>query len=530
MSAYRGTVRSASVGDVVDALQAAGVSLLSSSEGRALAVRRAALHDPRGPLPEVRGGILLVPALDPDQIRAGGLLEAAARAGYSAIGVKTYGVEAMALATLADRSGVALVGVPDDLDWLQLSSLVTTALDSAAQTGAGRPAVGDLFGLANAIAASVGGATAIEDFRQQILAYSNIPGQPIDLERREGILGRQVPDVPENPDQYRALYRSTEVLHFAAEPPALPRVAVAVRAGSELLGSIWVVDADGSMSGDVDRSLLEAADMAALHLLRERSAEDLARHQRAELVRALLESRADPARTVAQLGLDPDGPFVIVGFESAEPGDGEVRLHRVVDLVTLSAESQAGRTSCALLGGTIYALVSGRRLRGGEKPLVRLCDEVVTAARQSLRLELVAAAGTRVDEARGIGASRADADRALLLLHRHPHLGPVTSTTRAADQLSLLGLGQVFEEQPDLVSARARAIRAHDSQHGTEYEDFLATWLDCHRDVAAASARLSMHPNTVRYRLRRAVELFGLDLTEPDEMLVLWLSLRVARG
>jgi DNA-binding PucR family transcriptional regulator len=35
-----------------------------------------------------------------------------------------------------------------------------------------------------------------------------------------------------------------------------------------------------------------------------------------------------------------------------------------------------------------------------------------------------------------------------------------------------------------------------------------------------------VHPNTVRYRLRRAAELFHLDLDDPDEVLTLWLALR----
>jgi hypothetical protein len=269
--------------------------------------------------------------------------------------------------------------------------------------------------------------------------------------------------------------------------------------------------------------------MAALHLLRERSGEDLARHQRAELTRALLESRADPARTVAQLGLDPDGPFAILGLEPSEARDGELRLHRVVDLVTLRAESLVGRTSCAQLGGTVYALVSGRRIGTGD-PLLRLCEDMVGTARQSLRLELVAGVGTPVDDAAAIGASRADADRVLQLLHRHPHRGPVTSTSRASDQLSLLGVAQVLDAQPDLVSAAARAVRAHDVAHRTAYETFLATWFDCQRDVSATAERMSTHTNTVRYRLRRAVELFGLDLDDADQMLVLWLSLRAAQG
>jgi len=195
--------------------------------------------------------------------------------------------------------------------------------------------------------------------------------------------------------------------------------------------------------------------------------------------------------------------------------------------VALRAESRVGRTACALVGTTVYALVSGSRVRY-EEALVRLCEDAVASARESLRLRLLAAVGSPADRPGGLAESRADADRALQLLQRHGHLGPVTSSRRAADQLALLGLAEVQATRPDLVSAKAVAVRAHDAAHGTAYEEVLATWLDCQRDVAAAATRLSLHPNTVRYRVRRAAELFGLDPRDPDEVLVLWLSLRGA--
>jgi DNA-binding PucR family transcriptional regulator len=46
-------------------------------------------------------------------------------------------------------------------------------------------------------------------------------------------------------------------------------------------------------------------------------------------------------------------------------------------------------------------------------------------------------------------------------------------------------------------------------------------------NVAAAAERLGVHPNTLRYRLRRAVELSGLDLGDADERLVTELQLRL---
>ena len=48
----------------------------------------------------------------------------------------------------------------------------------------GNTRLGDLFALANAVATTVGGATAIVDSRQSVIAYSAVEGQPIDETRR----------------------------------------------------------------------------------------------------------------------------------------------------------------------------------------------------------------------------------------------------------------------------------------------------------------------------------------------------------
>ncbi|MCU1602507.1 MAG: putR 1, partial [Frankiales bacterium] len=129
--------------------------------------------------------------------------------------------------------GVPVVCAPDDLPWNHLLHLLISAV--SASDG------GDLFALANSVAAAVGGAVAIEDPSRRVLAYSSLPEQAIDEARQQGILGRQVPDLSRNDDLYRALQRAPGVLRVPADGDVLPRLAVAVRAGAELLGSIWVV-------------------------------------------------------------------------------------------------------------------------------------------------------------------------------------------------------------------------------------------------------------------------------------------------
>jgi DNA-binding PucR family transcriptional regulator len=57
--------------------------------------------------------------------------------------------------------------------------------------------------------------------------------------------------------------------------------------------------------------------------------------------------------------------------------------------------------------------------------------------------------------------------------------------------------------------------------------DTLRAYLDSFGDVAAAAAWLHVHPNTVRYRVRRIEEALGSSLADPDVRLLLSLSLRV---
>ncbi|NUT39841.1 MAG: helix-turn-helix domain-containing protein, partial [Thermoactinospora sp.] len=62
---------------------------------------------------------------------------------------------------------------------------------------------------------------------------------------------------------------------------------------------------------------------------------------------------------------------------------------------------------------------------------------------------------------------------------------------------------------------------------GGELVRSIAAYLDAAGDVATAARRLVLHPNTLRYRLRRARERHGVDLDDPDTRLLLTLAVRL---
>ena len=91
----------------------------------------------------------------------------------------------------------------------------------------------------------------------------------------------------------------------------------------------------------------------------------------------------------------------------------------------------------------------------------------------------------------------------------------------------LLELRELSADRPSLARGKLERVLAHDAEHGSAYASTLRAYLDTFGDVAEAAARISVHPNTFRYRMRRLVELFELDLTNPDERLVIELQLRL---
>src|SRR5262249_8575272 len=160
-----------------------------------------------------------------------------------------------------EASGIAVLVAAEEIPWHRLLALLTTALD--VPDDGKRPAVAgrDMFSLANAIAGAVGGAVAVEDAAQDVLAYSSLPDQEIDDVRQQGILARHIPELPKHAEQYRQVYRSEGVVRYPTDPRTgeRPRAAIAVRAGAEILGSIWVVEGSASLRPDSDRVLEDAA-------------------------------------------------------------------------------------------------------------------------------------------------------------------------------------------------------------------------------------------------------------------------------
>jgi DNA-binding PucR family transcriptional regulator len=69
----------------------------------------------------------------------------------------------------------------------------------------------------------------------------------------------------------------------------------------------------------------------------------------------------------------------------------------------------------------------------------------------------------------------------------------------------------------------------YDDDHGTDLVPTLATYMDLGGKYDETSRELSIHRNTLRYRLSRITEISGHDLADVDTKLNLHLALRAWR-
>ncbi|CAH0283816.1 purine catabolism regulatory protein [Arthrobacter sp. 49Tsu3.1M3] len=99
------------------------------------------------------------------------------------------------------------------------------------------------------------------------------------------------------------------------------------------------------------------------------------------------------------------------------------------------------------------------------------------------------------------------------------------------ERLSLTSLLLASEDVPlaDMANESLNPLRAFDAAHGAELMATLESYLGNNGSVAAVAEELTLHRNTVRYRLAQITELTGYDPAQTADRVQLWLALAVQR-
>ncbi|MFJ1886936.1 MULTISPECIES: PucR family transcriptional regulator [unclassified Streptomyces] len=487
------------------------------------------IHDPHGDAEfPAKAVVLGVGVREPDEIAK--LLRTVGERGAAALVVRSPVSASTELVRAANSTGVALLGLASGASWTQLAAMLRTLLaegdvgDVSPQTLGGMPS-GDLFALANAIAALLNAPVTIEDRNSRVLAFSGRQDEA-DPSRVETILGRQVPErftrELEKEGVFERLYRDHGPVYVYPdgydENIAMPRVAVAVRAGDEVLGSIWAA-VDNELSEERTAAMVDSSKIVALHMLRLRAGADVERRLRADLVSTALEGGSGAPEAIARLGLLGQ-PTIVLAMGLLEFPDDDLRLvaerQRVADAFAMHLSAVQPRSAVALVGDVAYGIVPMPGNHGDcRERSVRVASTFLE--RTGRRGAAVIGVGPLALDGSGLRASRDGADRALRVLLTNGGTKRVITAEDAHIEALMLELADLCAAHGYGATGPIARLLAYDTKHQSQLVHTLRCWLDSFGDIGAASAAAYVHPSTFRYRLRRLAEVGGIDLDDPGD-------------
>lgn len=509
------------------------------------------IHDPFDE-PELPDAALVlgVGLQDPEEIAR--VVTELGERGALALVVRAPVERSEALQAAARRAGVTVLAFTRGASWSHLAQMIRSLTVEApapasgppGRSGAGlRQVVGyqsgmdDLFAVANAIAALVDAPVTIEDRSSRLLAFSSRQ-EEVDVWRVQTILGRQVPEqytrVLEERGVFQEIYHSTRPVYVSpisdSEPDGRGRAAIAVRAGDEILGTLWAV-VDEPLDEQRSQALYDASKLVAMHLIWQRADADVERRLRADLLSTALESGPRTLETLRRLGLK-DEPSVVLaltvvgsGGEEPLPARLAVERKRLADAFALHLTAVHPRSAAGLIGDVAYGILPATRGRqDAEDRAAAVAVEFLS--RVDFKLRPIVGVGPLAPSGASLKLSRTGADRALRVLRSRTSGQQVARLDDVHLEALLLELADGVP-RGDIPSGAVARLVAYDRKHQSSLVETLGAWLDAFGDVAVASAAMYVHPNTFRYRLRRVAEVGRVDLTDPNARLAAMLQLRL---
>jgi len=336
-------------------------------------------------------------------------------------------------------------------------------------------------------------------------------------------------------------------IRTATEPVRIParedlrmlgRVCFPVRCQGLLLGYLWLIDDDETLSDDEMAMTVSAAAEAGEVLFRARLLDDLHRARERQLLFDLITVDPTGAPTVTQADLDAVGLTEQLGCrvlvvhapfseDNLDTEAGELSLESVLRR-SLRKVTHVRSLVATRRGGRGYVLVA---FRSYDDPL----DQLRTLG-VDLCAELTASLPGEPDVLVGIGSRVPLVQEARVSHKRAEGVVDVCRTVRDFAPVAAwddLGIYRVLQQLPLTELADVAIPPGLQALLDTESDQWLVETLDTYLDAAGnvqeSAKRLHIHRATLYYRLSRIEELTGMSLADGQDRLALHLGVKLGR-
>ena len=185
----------------------------------------------------------------------------------------------------------------------------------------------------------------------------------------------------------------------------------------------------------------------------------------------------------------------------------------------LNSVLRPGRST--LFSNTVYTVLPGDDVEAARAWVGSIREAL---PRQVTMLAGIGAGATSAE----LPASRLEADECLALHGVRPGTKSAIAYDEAWDDILVQRLRAAAASGRAPARGPITELRRHDSANATSYVATLRAWLEAQGDLAEAAERLEVHPNTIRYRLRKMAEVAELRLDQPAKRLAMIIELAVS--
>ena len=388
----------------------------------------------------------------------------------------------------------------------------------------------DLFDVVDTIARLLGGSVVVEDVDFRVLAYSAVPGQPNDEGRRSAILNRRIAErwlqwLEESGIRER-LVKSDELVRLDNPwATSLIRYIQPIRASDQLVGYLWLYF-ETELDADAPRTILEFAHLLGPELARR--SPTLTENPGGHVLRQFLAGGLSASHAASILGVDEHSNIVVIAVDvdvEATKSDAVIIQSRAVRALALYTQMHLASSLVGTVDQQIYLLHASPRLKPDVAAIMRAISKHLTRAVQT---KVRAAAGGIHQGLAEAEISRNEADLALRVLRTKNDWERDGLFASMRHDIVLNEIADVLRARPILVRGLLDRLITHDRQYNTDYVTTLRVYINSFGDMRAAAQSLNLHPNSLRYRVKRVTEIGGLDLDDPKLRLALQLLLEMA--
>ena len=297
----------------------------------------------------------------------------------------------------------------------------------------------------------------------------------------------------------------------------------------ETVGGLMICPPDEAID-DLDGVLVHAARLALdVQLMRDNVRFRSEANSIAELFKTLF---AGPPRHPGELvaragrfGISLPGParLLAIGFAGDGPEAGEPRLGGLqLSLARAVAELRPGAVVVTDEEPLVYAPVNAKEEPVAWQAFVR---GVIATVENHVAMKPIVAESRICRRLADYREARLECGRVLTLARMFGKSGRVSQADFGPFAVLLSAVDQPSARA--FVRDKLGAIEAHDLRHNSELLRTLAEFVRDGCRYRTCADHLGIHVSTLRYRLERLQQLFGIDLEHPDSVFGLTLALRL---